>query len=91
MKERSFGNPCGVFTFLLTLSFRTTCNGAFRDYLVVAISGYFQFLLEKILRSLNSASQILSKTSQIFAIYMHKFASAQQTNTAKLPAFFQKF
>ena len=93
MKERSFGNPCGVLTFLFTLSFRTTCNGAFRDYLVVVIFGYFQFLVEKILRSINSASQILGKTSQIFAIQMHKFASldAQQSNTAKLPAFFQQF
>ena len=68
MKERSFGNPCGVLTFLLTLSFRRMCNGAFRDYLVVAIFGYFQFLVEKILRSLNSASQILGKTSQMCAI-----------------------
>ena len=33
----------------------------------------------------------MDKTSQIFAVKMYQLAAAQQTSTAKLAAFFQKF
>ena len=36
-------------------------------------------------------TQALSKKSQTFGVCMYYFAAAQQTSTAKLPAFFQKF
>ena len=36
-------------------------------------------------------TQALSKKSQTFGVCMYQFAAAQQTSTAKLSAFFQRF